>query len=129
MATERANDLRAFRQYIDQQLSNGGPELTLDEALINWEAENQTDEEKEDTFRAIQQGLADVDAGRTRPFEEFDREFRSKQGCAGLRLKPELNPVARLPFPRDPRCVVRYVPSSADKRQQGRRGTMPGLPR
>ena len=24
MATERANDLRAFRAYIDEQLTNGG---------------------------------------------------------------------------------------------------------
>jgi hypothetical protein len=80
MAAERANDLRAFRQYIDQQLSNGGAEMTLDEALINWEVENQTDEERNDALRAIQEGLADVDAGRTRHFEEFDREFRSKHG-------------------------------------------------
>lgn len=29
---------------------------------------------------AIQQGLDDVAAGRVRPFEEFDREFRAKNG-------------------------------------------------
>lgn len=78
MFTERANDLRAFRQYIDKQLTNGGPEPTLDEILINWEAENQTDEEREDTLRAIREGLSDVDAGRTTSFEEFDSEFRTK---------------------------------------------------
>src|SRR5271165_6363245 len=33
MATERANDLRAFRQFIDEQFSNGGSSLTLEEAL------------------------------------------------------------------------------------------------
>ena len=48
MATERANDLRAFRQYIDEQLANAGAEMTLDEALIHWEAENQTAAEEED---------------------------------------------------------------------------------
>jgi hypothetical protein len=80
MATERANDLRAFRQYIDEYLSNGGSQMTLDQALIYWEAENQTDEEREETLKAIEQGLLDVAAGRARPFDDFDREFRSRHG-------------------------------------------------
>jgi hypothetical protein len=80
MAAERANDLRAFRQYIDEQLTNGGAEVTLDEALVYWEAENQTDQEREQTLQALRDRLSDVDAGRTRLFEEFDREFRSKHG-------------------------------------------------
>jgi hypothetical protein len=80
MATDRANDLRAFKGFIEEKLSDGGADLTLDEALVHWEIENQTDEEREDTLRAIGQGLSDVEAGRTRPFEEFDREFRSKHG-------------------------------------------------
>lgn len=29
---------------------------------------------------AIQQGCADVEAGRSRPFEQFDQEFRKKHG-------------------------------------------------
>jgi hypothetical protein len=80
MATERANDLRAFKGFIEGKLSNGGSDLTLDEALVHWHIENQTDEERQATLRAIGDGLADVEAGRTRPFEEFDREFRSKHG-------------------------------------------------
>jgi hypothetical protein len=80
MATERANDLRAFKRFIEEKLSNGGSDLTLDEALVHWDIENQTDEERQATLRAIGDGLADVEAGRTRPFEEFDREFRSKHG-------------------------------------------------
>jgi hypothetical protein len=80
MATERTNDLRAFKGFLEEKLSNGGAELTLDEALVEWELENQTDEEREATLRAIGEGLADVEAGRTRPFEEFDHEFRAKHG-------------------------------------------------
>ena len=37
MATDRANDLHAFRSFIDQQLEQGGPLPTLDEALARWE--------------------------------------------------------------------------------------------
>jgi len=80
MATERANDLRAFKGFIEQKLSNGGAELTLEEALVDWDLENQTNEEREATVQGIRNGLADVEAGRTRPFEEFDREFRLKHG-------------------------------------------------
>jgi hypothetical protein len=80
MATERANDLRAFRQFIDEQLTDGAAEMTLDEALDRWEYENSPDDEKAETLNAIRQGLVDVEAGRTRPFEEFDREFRLRHG-------------------------------------------------
>jgi hypothetical protein len=82
MGIERVNDLRAFKGFIEDKLSNGGVDLTLDEALVHWEVENQTDEEREDTLRAIGEGLSDIEAGRTRPLEVFDREFRSKQGLA-----------------------------------------------
>jgi hypothetical protein len=82
MATERANDPRAFRDFLDTKLSSGVNDLTLDEYLNLWEYENTPEEEKEETLRAIRQGLADVDAGRTRDFHEFDREFRQKHGLS-----------------------------------------------
>jgi hypothetical protein len=80
MAIDRMNDPRAFRDFLDAKLSNGDNGLTLDEALGLWEYENQTDAEREDTLLAIRQGLADLEAGRVRPFEDFDREFRRKHG-------------------------------------------------
>ncbi len=78
MATQRSNDLRAFRQYIDEQLINGGADPTLDEALISWEIENQSDEERQDTIEAIREGLSDVDAGRIRPAEVVIRDLCRK---------------------------------------------------
>lgn len=80
MATDRANDLRAFRDFAEAKLSNGGADLSLEEALDLWKYENAPDEEREETLRAIQRGLDDMHAGRTRPFEEFDREFRERHG-------------------------------------------------
>lgn len=82
MATDRANDLQAFRSFIDQQLELGETFPTLDEALVRWEYENTSEEEREEAPAAIRRGLADLDAGRVRPFEEFDREFRAKHGMA-----------------------------------------------
>ena len=76
MSTGRREDLRAFRDFIDEQLADGGAMLTPSEALDRWETQNPTDEEGEATLAAIRQGLKDADEGRYRPFEEFDREFR-----------------------------------------------------
>ena len=80
METERANDLKAFRDFADAKLSNGGASLTLDEALSLWEYENSSDNERTETLQAIREGLDDMHAGRTRPHEEFDREFRGRHG-------------------------------------------------
>jgi hypothetical protein len=40
METERANDLKAFREFADAKLSNSGRSLILEEALDLWEHEN-----------------------------------------------------------------------------------------
>jgi hypothetical protein len=80
MATERANDPRAFHDFLGTKLSSGSNGLTLEEYLDLWEYENSPEEEREETIRAIQHGLEDMHAGRMRPFEEFDREFRERHG-------------------------------------------------
>lgn len=78
MATDRINDSRAFRDFLDAKLSEGGTPPTLDHAIGLWEHENATEAERRETREAIRQGLADRDAGRVRDFAEFDREFRLK---------------------------------------------------
>ncbi len=80
MPTDRREDLKAFRAFVDEQLSNGGATLTPTEVLELWEIQNPTDQEREETLAAIREGLRDADEGRVRPFEEFDREFRRKHG-------------------------------------------------
>ena len=76
MATDRRDDLRAFRDFVDKQLGNGGAGLTLEECIGLWDIENQSDQERDETLAAVHQGLEDMRTGRVRPFEEFDREFR-----------------------------------------------------
>jgi predicted transcriptional regulator len=78
MSTDRSNDLRAFRGFIDERLADRGADLTLDEALACWEYENTTEEEREETLRAIQRGLDDADAGRTVDAFEFVERMRQK---------------------------------------------------
>jgi hypothetical protein len=79
MATERANDLRAFRDFADTKLENGGAELTLDEALGLWDIENATDDERAATIEAVKDALADMRAGDTGvPARDFLAEIRRK---------------------------------------------------
>ena len=79
MATERVNDLRAFKGFIEEKLSNGGVELTPQEALVHWEIENQTAEERAATVEAVREALEDMRAGDTGiPAREFLAEIRRK---------------------------------------------------
>jgi hypothetical protein len=80
MAIDRADDPRAFREFLDAQLAGAGAGATLGELLGRWEFEHRTGAEREETLAAIREGLADVEAGRTRPLEAFDREFRRTRG-------------------------------------------------
>jgi len=83
MATERANDPRAFRDFLDAQLSNGGEGRSLEELLAIWEYENSPEEEREETFRAIQRGLDDMRAGRVvDAFESAERLRRKIESIA-----------------------------------------------
>ena len=78
MATDRANDLRAFRQFIDTQLANGGNEMTLDDALISWKTENETGQKRDEDLQAIQRGLDDMHAGKTVDAFESAERLRQK---------------------------------------------------
>ena len=64
-------ELELFHRFIGRQLTNGGTSISPDEALRAWK-------EQAESLLSIQRGLDDVAAGRTTPWEEFDREFRKK---------------------------------------------------
>ncbi|QEH34844.1 hypothetical protein OJF2_33890 [Aquisphaera giovannonii] len=83
MATDRANDLHAFREFIDEQLT-GDTVPTVDELLARWEYENQDEAAREETLEAIRDGLADIQAGRVKPAREAIAELRRKHGLPGL---------------------------------------------
>lgn len=62
MATDRLNDLRAFRDFADRKLARGEDDLTLDEALDLWETENR-DDDRAATAQAVREALDDMRAG------------------------------------------------------------------
>jgi predicted transcriptional regulator len=83
MATERANDLHAFKNFIDEQLA-GETVPTVNEVLARWAYENQSDEEREETLDAIRRGFADVEEGRVMPAREAVAELRRKHNLPEL---------------------------------------------
>lgn len=78
MSTDRANDLRAFRSFIDEQLAQSGEEITLQDALAHWAFANQSDQQRQETLEAIERGFADIDAGRLTPAREALHALRRK---------------------------------------------------
>lgn len=85
MATDRLNDLKAFRDFADFQLTHDGGDLTLDEALDLWESENQSPEGRAATVRAVQEALDDMRAGETGiPAAEAFSELRRKHNLPEL---------------------------------------------
>ena len=66
-----------FHQFIGEQLqSDGTAHMSPEQALAAWR-------EREECVAAIQEGLADVEAGRTKPLDEFLADFQSRHGLAG----------------------------------------------
>ena len=85
MATERANDLYAFKSFVDQQFSNGANVPTVDEVLTRWELENESEEDRQADAHAIREAIADMDAGdRGVPAREVLAELYRKHNLPDL---------------------------------------------
>ena len=73
-----------LQSLIQEQMSAGNYQSADDllrDALVALRDQRQGLNEEEDpvTIEGIRRGLADVAAGRKRPFSEFDAEFRAKR--------------------------------------------------
>jgi hypothetical protein len=81
MATDRANDLHAFKNFIDEQVAAAAVP-SVDEVLARWDSENESAEERAATVQALKEALSDMDAG--------DTEIPIQQALAELRRKHHL---------------------------------------
>jgi hypothetical protein len=81
MATDRSNDLRAFRHFIEAKLSAGGSNLTVDDVICLWDTETQRESERDANVKAIREALDDMHAGDTGiPADELMAPLRRKYG-------------------------------------------------
>lgn len=65
-------------ELVRKQMQSG--DFATEDDLLR-EALRVLDHVRED-LAAIEAGIADADAGRVRPIEDFDREFRARNGIA-----------------------------------------------
>lgn len=63
-----------FHQFATNRLKSGETKLTIDDLIIEWDSSRNRDEIND----AIREGLADIEAGRTRPAAEVTEELRRK---------------------------------------------------
>jgi hypothetical protein len=68
----------AFKKFIDEQVSNGGAELKLDEALARWDCENQTPEERQQARKATRERSEEMDTSKSQPVHDVVEELRKK---------------------------------------------------
>lgn len=77
MNISQVSGLESFHRFIGQQLAlKAASQMTPEEALTRWR-------EEQESLQGIREGLADVEAGRTKSIEEFDRDFRKRHGIKG----------------------------------------------
>ena len=92
MDTETQTQLEAFHRFVDEQLRNGGKNLSPEECLELWRAQHPTPEELEESLRAVQQSLADMEAGdRGCSRDEVVDEIRRKHDLRGPGPPPVRN--------------------------------------
>ena len=77
MATERRDDLKAFHDFVGEQLANGGASLTPAETLDLLESQHPSEEERAARVEALREALDDMRAGDTGiPAREFLADLR-----------------------------------------------------
>jgi hypothetical protein len=71
------NELRDFHDFLGEELSNGGADLSPEEAVDEWRRLHPGSSAED--AAAVQEALDDLAAGETAmTFEEFDLEFRKR---------------------------------------------------
>lgn len=77
MATETKSELLEFHQFTADVLRSGIKDISPEECLELWRAQQH---ELDTSLAAIRRGIEDAKAGRSKPLEQFLRDFRQKHG-------------------------------------------------
>ena len=79
MPSQPTEELREFHRFVGEKLSNGGGNLSPEEALEEWRRLHPDESALDEDTAAVQQALADLANGRPAlSLEEFDRDFRKR---------------------------------------------------
>jgi hypothetical protein len=79
MSIDSSAELTNFHRFISERIVSGDTDLSPEEALDLWRAENPASHEQGETVAAVREALAAYQAGdRGVPLAQFDREFRER---------------------------------------------------
>ena len=71
------SSLEGFHRFIGEQLrSHAAAEMSPEQALALWR-------ERQESVQAIGEGLADIESGRSKPFDQFRQDFAARHGIVG----------------------------------------------
>jgi predicted transcriptional regulator len=77
MATQNLTDAEVFQQFLAQQVATTGRTKSPEELLRLY---RQRQQEQDDSLAAIEEGIADLEAGRVYPSVDVHEEIRRKHG-------------------------------------------------
>jgi len=81
MSAVTYSELERFHAFVGEKLSNGGTDLTPEQALDLWRIENPTSDEHAENVAAIREAITDMEAGdHGRPYKEVLDEIRGRLG-------------------------------------------------
>ena len=76
-------ELDHFHRFSIETLANGGADLTLEDLVDLWRAENPREEELKESLASLRRGLADAEAGRVYAANEVLDELRQGVSTKG----------------------------------------------
>jgi len=81
MTVNLNGELQQFNRFVSEKIGTGQGDLSPEEALDLWRAENPPEDERTATIRAVEEALEELRAGDTgASIEEFDTDFRQRHG-------------------------------------------------
>jgi hypothetical protein len=81
MSTNANGELASFHQFVAIKLAENQADLSPEDVLDLWRGEHPLTDEDADAVAAVEEALADIEAGdEGRSWEEFNEEFRQRHG-------------------------------------------------
>ena len=75
MSLNALDELKAFRQFLDEQIERGGVHASPEQVVKLWRRQ----QELRDSTSAVREALSEMDAGDVgQPLDEFLDEFRTR---------------------------------------------------
>jgi hypothetical protein len=81
MSVDVDPELARFNRFVAEKIGAGNGDMSPEEALDLWRAENPAEDERTETVRALSEALEELQAGDPGlSLEYFDGKFRERNG-------------------------------------------------